>query len=165
MENYLEKVRKQRSLSVFISSTFEDMKAERDMLMKRVFPQIRKLCEQRGVIWNEIDLRWGITDEQKEKGEVLPICLRRIDDCRPVFISLLGERYGWVPQETDIPEELLKQEPWLETKIGASITELEILHGVLNDNEKARYSFFYLREASNLDRNLRQTEEDSPPLL
>ena len=47
----------------------------------------------------EVDLRWGITDEQKSEGKVLPICLDEIQRCRPYFIGLLGERYGWVPDE------------------------------------------------------------------
>ena len=85
-----------RFMRVFVSSTFRDMQAERDELVKFVFPQIRKLCEQRGVAWGEVDLRWGITDEQTAEGEVLPICLDEIRRCS-YFIGLLGERYGWVP--------------------------------------------------------------------
>ena len=51
-----------RQIRVFVSSTFRDMQAEREELVKRVFPQLRKLCEARGVVWGEVDLRWGITD-------------------------------------------------------------------------------------------------------
>ena len=68
-----------RAIRVFVSSTFRDMQAEREELVKRVFPQLRRLCEQRGVGWSEVDLRWGVTDEQKAEGAVLPICLAEID--------------------------------------------------------------------------------------
>lgn len=85
---------KERKINVFVSSTFRDMQTERDELVKRIFPQLRKLCEERGVIWGEVDLRWGITDEQKAEGKVLPICLAEIEHCRPYFICMLGERYG-----------------------------------------------------------------------
>ena len=78
MNKNIERIQKERVLSVFVSSTFKDMEAERDLLIKRVFPQIRKECEKRGVIWNEIDLRWGITEEQKAEGQVLPICLMAV---------------------------------------------------------------------------------------
>jgi hypothetical protein len=44
-----------------------------------------------------VNLRWGITEEQARRGDVLPICLGEIDRCRPFFLCLLGERYGWVP--------------------------------------------------------------------
>jgi hypothetical protein len=57
-----------RQIRVFISSTFRDMHAEREELVKQVFPQLRKLCEQRGVVWSDVDLRWGVTDEQKAEG-------------------------------------------------------------------------------------------------
>jgi len=89
----------QRVIRVFVSSTFRDMHAERDELTKRTFPQLRKLCEQRGVTWGEVDLRWGVTDEQKAEGKVLPICLAEIQRCRPYFVGLLGQRYGWVPDQ------------------------------------------------------------------
>jgi len=35
-------------IRVFVSSTFADMHAEREELVKRVFPELRKLCEARG---------------------------------------------------------------------------------------------------------------------
>src|SRR3954447_14669318 len=98
-----------RAVRVFISSTFQDMHRERDELVKRVFPRLRKLCEQRGVTWGEVDLRWGITEHQVQRGEVLPVCLGEIDRCRPFFLGILGERYGWVPGSGRIPDGLLEE--------------------------------------------------------
>jgi tetratricopeptide (TPR) repeat protein len=132
---------------VFISSTFRDMHAERDELVKRVFPRLRKLCEQRGVTWGDVDLRWGIPDERK--AEVLPICLAEIHRCRPYFIGLLGERYGWVPEQ--IAEELIEEQPWLKEHLEHSVTELEILHGVLKNPEMATHAFFYFRDPAHID--------------
>jgi len=87
------------------------MQEERNYLVKYVFPDLRKRCRERGVEFVEVDLRWGITKEQSEKGEVLPICLAEIEKCHPYFIGLLGERYGWVPDKID--EELQEVHPWL----------------------------------------------------
>src|SRR6185369_17325583 len=100
-----------RAIRVFVSSTFRDMQDEREELVKRIFPAIRHLCEQRGVAFSEVDLRWGVTDEQKAEGAVLPICLAEIDRSRPYFIGLLGQRYGWIPEE--LPEGIIDQLPWL----------------------------------------------------
>jgi hypothetical protein len=48
-----------RVIRVFVSSTFRDMHEEREILIKHIFPQLRRLFEQRGVVWGEVDLRWG----------------------------------------------------------------------------------------------------------
>jgi Domain of unknown function (DUF4062) len=133
-----------RVVRVFVSSTFRDMRGERDELVKWVFPVLRELCESRGVTWGEIDLRWGITEEQTAEGRVLPICLAEIRDCRPYFLGLLAERYGWVPDAID--PGLIEQEPWLSEHLEQSVTELEILHGVLNDPAMADHAFFYFRD-------------------
>jgi tetratricopeptide (TPR) repeat protein len=120
------------------------MHEEREELVKHVFPQIRKLCEQRGVEWGEVDLRWGITDEQKSEGKVLPLCLSEIERCRPYFIGIIGERYGWIPQ--DIPQSIKQEHEWLNNHLDSSVTALEIFFGVLNDPKMADRSFFYLRD-------------------
>ncbi len=154
-----------RSIRVFVSSTFRDMQAEREELVKQVFPQLRRMCEARGVAWSEVDLRWGVTDEQKADGAVLPICLAEIDRSRPYFIGLLGQRYGWVPE--DLPTGLAEQLPWLRDLAGTSVTELEVLHGVLNDPAAAGHAFFYTRDPNWVDSlpideqlDLRETESD-----
>jgi tetratricopeptide (TPR) repeat protein len=138
-----------RVVRVFISSTFRDMQAERDELVKRTFPVLRKLCESRGVTWGQVDLRWGITKEQSAEGQVLPICLKEIALCRPYFIGLLGERYGWIPGALD--PKVIEREPWLLERAGRSVTELEILHGVLRDRSMAGHAFFYLRDPAYAD--------------
>lgn len=126
------------------------MQAERDELVKRVFPHLRKICESRGVNWTEVDLRWGVTDEQRAEDKVLPLCLAEIHNCRPYFIGLLGERYGWVPES--LPGELLESEGWLADLAGRSVTEIEILHGVLNNPEMPGQAFFYFRDPGFLSR-------------
>ena len=143
-----------RQIRVFVSSTFRDMQEDRDYLVKHIFPQLRKLCESRGVIWCEVDLRWGITDEEAAEGKVLPLCLEEIQRCRPYFIGLLGERYGWVPET--ISEELVSIEPWLSEHKTKSVTELEILHGVLNNPAMSNRAQFYFRYSG----YLREVPED-----
>ena len=133
-----------RAVRVFVSSTFRDMVAERERLARFAFPALRELCEQRAVVFTDVDLRWGITEEQAAEGEVLPLCLAEIDASRPYFIGILGERYGWVPD--DVAEELVELHPWLEEHRTRSVTELEIVHGVLNDPEMAGRAFFYFRD-------------------
>ncbi|MEW6386990.1 MAG: tetratricopeptide repeat protein [Thermodesulfobacteriota bacterium] len=142
-------IMKDRVVRVFVSSTFRDMQEERDHLVKHVFPELRRRCRERAVEFVEVDLRWGVTEEQANRGEVLPICLREIELCRPYFIGLLGERYGWVPEKID--PRLVEEQPWLAEHWEHSVTELEILHGVLRNPEMAKRSYFYFRDPAYLE--------------
>jgi len=138
-----------RRIRVFVSSTFRDMHDERDILIKKIFPQLRKLCEERAVTWTEVDLRWGITKEESDEGKVLPLCLEEIHRCRPYFIGLLGERYGRLPKS--ISDDLLESKPWLKEHLKHSVTELEIIHGVFNEEQMHRHAYFYFRDPKYLE--------------
>ena len=68
-----------RILRVFLSSTFRDFMEERDVLVREVFPELRRKARERGVEVVDVDLRWGITEEESQQGKVIPICLGEID--------------------------------------------------------------------------------------
>ena len=93
-----------RTVRVFVSSTFRDMHAERDYLNRVVFPELRSRCAKKGLEFVGIDLRWGITEEESRHRKAMQICLEEIKKCN-FFISLLGDRYGWVPPPEEIPQE------------------------------------------------------------
>lgn len=109
-----------RTFRVFVSSTFSDLKEERNALQKRVFPRLSELCEQNGYRFQAIDLRWGVSEEAALHHQSMRICLEEIARCqrltpRPYFIALLGDRYGWCPLPYGIPagqfEEILRNVP------------------------------------------------------
>ncbi len=140
----------ERTIRVFISSTFRDMEDEREELIKRTFPALREFCSARAVGLNEIDLRWGITDEQVSQGKLLPLLLGEIDTCRPYFIGVLGQRYGSRLNEIaeeEVTDAIVRDHPWLARYCGRSITELEILHAILLRPEWADRGFFFLKDA------------------
>jgi hypothetical protein len=80
-----------RDVRVFISSTFRDMDAERDILMKRVFLRLRECLLPYRIHLIDMDLHWGITPEEAENDRVLDLCLEQIDVCRPFFLGILGD--------------------------------------------------------------------------
>ena len=85
------------------------MHAERDYLVKQVFPELREWCERRRLRLVDIDLRWGVTEQDATHNKnVVNVCLRRIDECRPFFLCFLGQRRGWVPKDTEISDETYK---------------------------------------------------------
>ena len=132
-----------RSVRVFVSSTFIDMHSEREELVKRVFPPLRNYYRSCGLSLSEIDLRWGVTEDQAGRGKTLSICLEEIDRCHPFFIGMIGDRYGSV-----IPSFMpsgLKTYPWLAEFEGRSLTEIEIAHAVLNRPTPPACAAFYFR--------------------
>ena len=140
-----------KTVSVFVSSTFDDMHAERDYLVKEVFPRLREWCEQRRLRLVDVDLRWGVTEADATNNKrVVDVCLRRIDDCRPFFICLLGQRYGWIPRRQDVSAETSGAYPHIAGALGAaSVTEMEIQHSTIAGKHVSD-AFFYLREPSYL---------------
>ena len=115
-----------QTVRVFISSTFRDMQAERDHLVRFVFPRLREELLKRRIHLVDVDLRWGVTDDQ----DALEVCREVVDECRPRFLCILGGRYGCVPHGKN-----------------RSITADEVHYGVLNrDWKDRRFAFFYFRD-------------------
>ena len=150
-----------KTVRVFISSTFRDMHAERDCLIKRVFPRLREWLAPYLMNLVDIDLRWGITREEAENDKVLELCLQEIDNCQPFFIGLLGQRYGWIPTKTSSK---LQDKFSLSELENRSITELEILYGALKRPQTKNRTFFFFRNPQALetihDSESRQIYED-----
>jgi hypothetical protein len=97
-----------RTFRIFVSSTFDDLKEERNALQKHVFPRLRELCARHGCRFQAIDLRWGVRQEAALDQQTMRICLEEIARCqrvtpKPNFIVLLGDRYGWRPLPFAIP--------------------------------------------------------------
>src|SRR3989442_413727 len=102
-----------KTFRIFVSSTFSDLKEERNALQRYVFPKLRELCLQQGCRFQAIDLRWGVSEEASRDQQTMKICLEEIKRCqrvtpRPNFIVLLGDRYGWRPLPTEIPDQEFK---------------------------------------------------------
>ena len=96
-----------KTFRIFVSSTFDDLKEERNRLHEEAYPEIRDFCRERGASFQAIDLRWGVNVEASLDQQTMKICLGEINRChrvtpRPNFLVLLGQRYGWCPLPADI---------------------------------------------------------------
>ena len=145
---------------IFISSTFRDMDCERDMIRFNVIPQLNNHYHQRRVQFQAIDLRVGINtadiDENQRENYVLDICMNKIDQSRPFFVGLLGERYGWIPDTERwkiVVDKLSDQNrPLLKGSQGCSVTELEILYGAIGEDGKyLNHSIFMMRKPNSYE--------------
>ena len=115
-----------KTVRAFISSTFRDMHAERDHLIRFVFPRLREHLLTRRIHLVDVDLRWGVTSEQ----DAAEVCREIINECHPRFLCILGGRYGWVPPGKN-----------------RSITADEVHFGVLDRALTERgFAYFYFRD-------------------
>src|SRR5215472_9531786 len=99
------------TIRFFLSSTFADFQVERDVLQRRVFPELRRLCAASGFRLQPIDLRWGVSEEAGAERQTLRICFDELEHCRrlsPDFflLILLGNRYGSCLLPPQVPANL-----------------------------------------------------------
>lgn len=127
-------------INIFVSSTFNDMMNERDILKNYVQPELSSYFREKGIEVQLIDLRWGVIAENNEENSVeqkiLKCCIDVIDVCKPFFIGFIGHRYGWVPEVDKEVYQNLKNEPL------QSITYIEIQHGIHSSNNYSRSLIF-----------------------
>ncbi len=137
--------------SIFVSSTFKDMHAERDIIQRDVIPELSFFAESFGSELQFVDLRWGVntTDLESEEGakKVLSVCLDEIDSCKPYMIIILGERYGWRPN-SDILKDSLKNRKFVLKDFDKSVTALEIEYGALSKFAKKENCLVFFRQNS-----------------
>lgn len=135
-----------KQMRVFISSTFKDLNTERDYLVKNVFPELKAIARSRGVQFVPLDLRWGVTSEDKHHCRVLEVCLREIDNSHPYFIGIIGNRYGWCPASADYNanDNLSKKFKRIRRYIdrNLSITEIEFLYAAIDNKKDVNAAFF-----------------------
>lgn len=140
--------------TIFISSTFKDMDAERDVIKFDVISKLNWHYRQKHLQFQAIDLRIGINTENISESEsenmVLDVCLENIEKSRPFFIALLGDRYGWVPTERRWEEIVgrlsAEKRRLLAGSRHCSVTEMEILYGAIGgDGENLNHSLFFFR--------------------
>lgn len=99
-----------KNIRLFISSTFKDFTEERRILNEEVFPEISKYCEEKGFVFQVVDLRYGVPREASEDHTTMKICLEEVARCRNTgyylnFLMMLGDRYGYTPEPMSIKKD------------------------------------------------------------
>ncbi|CAG0916772.1 unnamed protein product [Notodromas monacha] len=142
-----------KTVQVFISSPFRDMHGERDLLGRYVFPILREKARQLRINLVEVDLRWGVPeDEENSIEKSLEMSLEAVAHS-DIFIGILGERYGRVVENY---EGISSREEfaWLErVPPGKSVTDLEMEFAVLADETRDKFkekAFFFFRDPDSL---------------
>ena len=135
--------------TVFVSSTFRDMQFERDAIHNKITPILNEKAQRYGENISFCDLRWGVNtenlSEEDSSRKVLSVCLNEIERCRPYFVVILGDRYGFIPN-AELVEDAVKKKNFKIDDGNCSITALEIEFGALNNSDQMKRTFFYFRE-------------------
>lgn len=133
----------------FLSSTFADMHFERDAVQEITLAKVNAVAKEYGQVVSFRDLRWGIDtldlDSEEGSRKVLEVCLDEIDRCRPPFIVILGERYGWIPEPGLVKSVAESKRMQLED-LKRSVTALEVEYGALRPERAKERALFYFRE-------------------
>eukprot|EP00071_Canis_lupus_P029068 XP_022262625.1 NACHT domain- and WD repeat-containing protein 1 isoform X2 [Canis lupus familiaris] len=128
-----------RSVAIFISSTVSDMDAEREALQSTAFPEVQTFCQKNGLMFEVVDLRWGIRNTEATDHMTTELCLEELDRCRktsigPAFVALLGDQYGPCPVPT-----LIEEKEWeaLRSQLASKPRDLELVARRFRRDENA----------------------------
>lgn len=129
-------VKEEGTCRIFFSSPFVGMEEEREELTKRLWPRIQSLCNSKGIQFSAVDMRWGITAQSAKDAQVIDICLRECSRS-DLFVGFYGQRYGWHGENDEAVQRNFDNAkprfPWIDKFRDRSMTELEFMHGHLNE--------------------------------
>ncbi|XP_041349253.1 NACHT domain- and WD repeat-containing protein 1-like [Gigantopelta aegis] len=99
---------------IFTSSTFTDTFHERNTLMEKVYPNLKKVCQEEGYEFQVVDMRWGVRDEATDDHMGTELCLREVELCKklstgPCFVTFLSHKYGYRSFPRLIPADEFQQ--------------------------------------------------------
>uniref|UniRef100_A0A3Q3KHV7 NACHT and WD repeat domain containing 1 n=1 Tax=Monopterus albus TaxID=43700 RepID=A0A3Q3KHV7_MONAL len=85
------------------------MSSERKALLEKAYPEVLSFCRSLGLVFEVVDLRWGIRNVPSGDHESCEIFLWEIERCKkisagPAFVALLGNRYGHRALPRLVPE-------------------------------------------------------------
>jgi hypothetical protein len=137
----------ERIARIFICSTFDDLKAERQLISNVVMPELRSRAREIDVEVVPIDLRWGIPSSLARNGGTVVSCLREVDRCSH-FVGLIGDRYGWIPRGPDLPAHGSSAFQVLSGACGdLSMTHLEVRQWLAGGGDRCGRMFCFRRRS------------------
>ncbi|XP_040300765.1 NACHT domain- and WD repeat-containing protein 1 isoform X2 [Herpailurus yagouaroundi] len=115
------------------------MDAEREALQSTAYPKVQNFCQKHGLMFEVVDLRWGIRNTEAAEHMTTELCLEELDRCRktstgPAFVALLGDQYGPCPVPT-----LIEEKEWeaLRAQLTSKPRDLELVAQHFRRDENA----------------------------
>lgn len=145
-----------KDIKVFISSTFNDLVAERNKIML-AFREAEKYAIKNFVNLKTIDFRWGLPDG----AHVMKSCLESIKISKPYFLCILGSSYGSQPKWDDYEKEkefLSEYNQFIEDYVfkskpenNLSYTAMEVCFALTQEYGKDNVRFLHLAYKNGAD--------------
>uniref|UniRef100_A0A8C8WEA9 NACHT and WD repeat domain containing 1 n=1 Tax=Panthera leo TaxID=9689 RepID=A0A8C8WEA9_PANLE len=99
----------------------------------------QNFCQRHGLMFEVVDLRWGIRNTEATEHMTTELCLEELDRCRktstgPAFVALLGDQYGPCPVPT-----LIEEKEWeaLRAQLTSKPRDLELVAQHFRRDENA----------------------------
>ncbi|XP_008575795.1 PREDICTED: NACHT and WD repeat domain-containing protein 1 [Galeopterus variegatus] len=115
------------------------MDAEREALQSMAYPEVQTFCQKHGLMFEVVDLRWGIRNTEATDHMTTELCLEELDRCRktsigPAFVALVGDQYGPCP----VPP-LIEEKEWevLRAQLTTRPRDLELVARRFRRDENA----------------------------
>ncbi|XP_069915032.1 NACHT domain- and WD repeat-containing protein 1 isoform X1 [Oryctolagus cuniculus] len=145
-----------------------DMEAEREFLQRSAYPELRIFCQKHGLVFEAVDLRWGIREPEATALLTPDLCLEELGRCQqtstgPAFV-VPGAEETRGPEEATLASVLYAgaQEAWRRGRISEeqwhryhwSVTAWELELGLLRSAAGAQGATVFVREIADLHRHL-----------
>ena len=153
------------NIRFFISSTFQGLQEERNLIVQEIFPKIKEEVESRGIPFSWCDLRFGVSQFCSQE-RILRLCIQNIADCSPFFIGIFGESYGSIPKDLNLSQisRLEKSYNGIKQMLASqlSFTDIEMRYYLSNLYHNTVFSLFYDKGQWNesQDKKLKRKFED-----
>ncbi|MXP20178.1 hypothetical protein GIY30_02180 [Gordonia sp. HNM0687] len=126
------------------------MDHERDVINSLVIPNVNRLLRAKGrsAALYALDFRWGIetdesTDQRLRERVILQRCVDELRRCLPLFVGLIGDSYGYLPNQVDA-REILARAGVQAPGFPLSVTALEMMAAAANASSLERLSPIFL---------------------
>ena len=63
------------------------MRAERNMLLRDAYPELKQFCSDLDLEFKLVDMRWGVTDIATNDHETERLCLTEVANCRRLSLG------------------------------------------------------------------------------
>ena len=98
------------SVRTFVSAPFENFKFEGDVINAIVVPTMRAYCQQLGLTFDLMTMRFGVNGPQNLEHQTVELCAKYVKACfdegtGPAFVYLQGERIASPTFPSEVPEQ------------------------------------------------------------